>query len=445
MGSDHDAVALLLPSQGDTQFRSRGSPTSPRALRPAYRQQIPELRTEMTYEWIQRISAGITEVRKRKVGFQESQDLKLLRRRALQAVSPRRAKELWKEVWKTRKLEKRGYDKDLASKAIQRDWEALREIRTRPMRLWQSTLISRQDWETEVVVHFEGIFARDNGPERNRLLGELRFRLLYMCKRTPIVLFGVEEIEAVAVTWKRGKSTGPDRVPYEAMKGIMSDGEHWIHRVAAMYSDALYKGQLPNASDSITTLLAKTAVPQSWGDTRPISLSCTALKILAQLLYCSGHNVIWLILPGCNGRRKENKLVRSFSQLDWGKPVYVLKLDIRKAFDTVVQARLGELLFRRLAVEGGKPWEARLWLQLVQCETLLVQTDGGNIPVQQTNGVRQGSPDSPVLFAALMGESIGDILARREEGDTSLPFSGSMYMDDTYLSGLNPSPSCNNR
>ena len=66
-------------------------------------------------------------------------------------------------------------------------------------------------------------------------------------------------------------------------------------------------------------------------------------------------------------------------------------------------------------------------------ETLLVQTDGGNINIQQTNGVRQGSPDSPVLLAALMGESIGDILACREEGENSLPFSGGMYMDDTYL------------
>ena len=53
--------------------------------------------------------------------------------------------------------------------------------------------------------------------------------------------------------------------------------------------------------------------------------------------------------------------------------------------------------------------------------------------IQQTNGVRQGSPDSPVLFAALMGESIGDILACREEGENSLPFSGGMYMDDTYF------------
>ena len=37
--------------------------------------------------------------------------------------------------------------------------------------------------------------------------------------------------------------------------------------------------------------------------------------------------------------------------LDWGKPIYVLKLDIRKAFDSVVQARLGDLLFERLPRE----------------------------------------------------------------------------------------------
>ena len=62
-----------------------------------------------------------------------------------------------------------------------------------------------------------------------------------------------------------------------------------------------------------------------------------------------------------------------------------------------------------------------------------MQTDGGNLPIKQTNGVRQGSPDSPVLFAALMGKAIGAILEHTDEGEHPLPFSGSMYMDDTYL------------
>ena len=54
-------------------------------------------------------------------------------------------------------------------------------------------------------------------------------------------------------------------------------------------------------------------------------------------------------------------------------------------------------------------------------------------PIPQTNEVRQGSPDSPVLFASLMGEAIGAVLEKQEEGTHPLPFSGSMYMDDTYL------------
>ena len=243
-----------------------------------------------------------------------------------------------------------------------------------------------------------------------------------MCKRNSVALFSAEEIET-AGTWKRGRSTGPDKVPYETMKGIILDGEHWKHRLAAMYSDAMYKGCLPNVSNSVTTLLAKKPMPQSWGDTRPITLSCTALKVLAQLLLLRARAD--LVDPtGMQWSEKGKQTgevifaLRRISRmaLDWGKPIYVLKLDIRKACDSVVQARLGDLLFERLAVKGGKPWEARLWLQLVQCETLLVQTDGGNINIQQTNGVRQGSPDSPVLFAALMGVHRGHSCMQRRRG-----------------------------
>ena len=155
-------------------------------------------------------------------------------------------------------MERREYDKGLADKALQRDWEALREIRMRPPRQWQSSLLSSQDWEATAVAHFEGIFARDDGGERDWSLQRLRGRLLYMCNRTPVVLFSAEEIETAEGAWKRGRSTGPDKVPYETMKGIILDGEHWKHRLAAMYSDAMYKGHLPNVSDSVTTLLAKT-------------------------------------------------------------------------------------------------------------------------------------------------------------------------------------------
>ena len=80
-----------------------------------------------------------------------------------------------------------------------------------------------------------------------------------------------------------------------------------------MYSDALYKGCLPNASDSVTTtLLAEKILPSKWGETRPITLSCTALKILAQLLLARGrtylvdpHGVQWKADRGSHFRPEE--------------------------------------------------------------------------------------------------------------------------------------------
>ena len=164
MGSDHDAVAIFLPQQ-ETSFLARKAPTSPRTLRLVYQSHIPVLRTELTCEWIQWISGKITQVNKRKIGFQQSVDLKLLRRRTLQASAPRQAAELWKQVWKTRKLEKKKYDKGLADKALQRNWEALREIRMRPPRQWQSSLLSSQDWEANAAAHLRKGRWRGKRPE----------------------------------------------------------------------------------------------------------------------------------------------------------------------------------------------------------------------------------------------------------------------------------------
>ena len=55
---------------------------------------------------------------------------------------------------------------------------------------------------------------------------------------------------------------------------------------------------------------------------------------------------------------------------DWRVPVWVVKLDIRKAFDSVwqesmgrlVAARVGRLLASGGTAMGGQPWEARAWL-----------------------------------------------------------------------------------
>ncbi|CAE7237853.1 unnamed protein product, partial [Symbiodinium necroappetens] len=52
-----------------------------------------------------------------------------------------------------------------------------------------------------------------------------------------------------------------------------------------MLSDALYTGTLPAAVEKgLTVLLPKEVQPKGWGETRPITLSSTVLKAIAQLL-----------------------------------------------------------------------------------------------------------------------------------------------------------------
>ena len=139
MGSDHDAVALHLSCRPEASRLQRTSRTAPRHLKAGSHAHLLHLRTEMTCEWIQHIRGEITQVKRNKAGFVESNELKSLRQQAHRTPDPKEATTLWKQVWKNRRAEKKQYHDNLASRAIQKDWAALREIRSRPARQWQSS------------------------------------------------------------------------------------------------------------------------------------------------------------------------------------------------------------------------------------------------------------------------------------------------------------------
>ena len=49
---------------------------------------------------------------------------------------------------------------------------------------------------------------------------------------------------------------------------------------------------------------------------------------------------------------------------DWGIPVFLAKLDIRKAVDSVFQEAMVHQIEDDVAVRGGLVWEARAWITL---------------------------------------------------------------------------------
>ena len=133
---------------------------------------------------------------------------------------------------------------------------------------------------------------------------------------------------------------------------------------------------------------------------------------------------------------------------EWKVPFHVFKVDVSKAFDTVSQPALSAPIRDKL-VPLGLAWEAPLWVDLVENRELEVYAQGQPRPIRQTNGVRQGSPDSPVIFASVIGDVLNEALAEEQEPDTgamrkgyspdkgpALPHHGSGFQDDIYLWAL---------
>ncbi|CAE7824191.1 unnamed protein product [Symbiodinium sp. CCMP2592] len=215
----------------------------------------------------------------------------------------------------------------------------------------------------------------------------------------------------------------------------------WEGRILHMMNDFLYKGTIPEeVLRGVTVLLPKTiSDPESWGDTRPITLSSSILKWFSQLLLLriqDGAPLQW----GCRGKQAPELLVVLKRVIrhakDWGILTWIVKLDVRKAFDSVWQESMGDMVASKvggLRASGGGAVPMGCHgreVRVAMADTLT------HIP--QTNGVRQGSPDSPVLFGRVVADDLEGALQTTQrllplaEGPPP-PQSGGAYMDDTYL------------
>ena len=81
-------------------------------------------------------------------------------------------------------------------------------------------------------------------------------------------------------------------------------------------------------------------------------------------------------------------------------PAVVLKVDIKRAFDAVKRPKLGELVVEWCG--GSYPGEAACLLDLLKTSSLLMALPWGELGLQTTTGVKQGSTESPVLFSKLV-------------------------------------------
>ncbi|CAE7232445.1 unnamed protein product [Symbiodinium sp. CCMP2592] len=146
----------------------------------------------------------------------------------------------------------------------------------------------------------------------------------------------------------------------------------------------------------------------------------------------------------CSTGRQAQELILALRRLmriaaDWHVKLWVVKVDVRKAFDSIAQDALATMVQKTVAERGGQVWESRLWLEILEARAIDIYIGKSIVSVDQTNRVRQGSPDSAALYSSTIGESLqnlhdkvpvenrGALTCRRA------PSLGAGYMDDRYL------------
>ena len=109
------------------------------------------------------------------------------------------------------------------------------------------------------------------------------------------------------------------------------------------------------------------------------------------------------------------------------------------AGQTVWQHSMSELVAARVGGVWGMPWEAMLWLSILQTRSLNAAVGDSITPKRQTNGIRQGSPDSSDLFGAIVARDLQCAVDAAgpqppdPKGGPPPPRTGGSFLDDTYL------------
>ena len=405
------------------------------------------------HHMVARTAQAITIPANRSHKFRESPDLKKLRREARDMQPGRESRDAWKAISRQLQKERRAWKHSMVLKAGNLDWNALRSLEDKQANTnWAAKLVDDPSWVELLQKHMSSIFRRADPARTRQKMLALHSEVALQCKLTPWRPFSESEMRITMAKWQTRKATGPDGIALEALRCMFED-EAWRPKIAEMLNDSLYRGCLPRwATEGASVLLPKCAQPAYWSDTRPITLSSAVLKWTSQLLLHRGVP----LLQNCCGHQWASKgkqgieLVLALRKLarvahEWKTPFYIVKIDIAKAFDSVAQECLGDLVVRRISRQGGMPWEARLWLSLLEARELNFFVHKRKVQVDQSNGVRQGSPDSPVLFAAQIGEILDATLAAvnggqpphvgRHEALQPPPHSGAAFMDDTYVWG----------
>ena len=326
-----------------------------------------------------------------------------------------RAAEAWKKCRSELRKEKETWRESRLEKASS-DWGVYKAI-AKPRKQWGEVYMAHAEADNvveQIKEHFEGVFHSEQDEKEMSMMEGLLDSLGGQGQER---VFTLDEVASAIAKGKRGKAVGPDGVPTELLQALAKD-PGTLKAMTTFFNGILSSDQIPRWGRSVTSLLPKVLPPPPprprLKDLRPIALASHVSKCFARLILARIESVLQVRGSqqfAAKGRQPAEFLWTSLQVMnlvkEWKKDAYMLKLDIRKAFDTVSRFRLAQKIVQW--ADGSFPSEIRCLLRMLMSREVVLSLPWGDHAINANTGVKQGATESALLFAKLLDDILGSI------------------------------------